>query len=193
MGGAKPSGPAGRALALALTLSALLVAWAGVVAPAFDWFANRQDTLRRQTALAQRMAALVDRLPALREQAAGAGQAAGPAPDALLAGATDSLAAASLQQQLDALATAAGVRIGSEEIMPPRAAGDFRAISVRVTLTAPWKSVIGLLLAMGKAEVPMVADDIQLRGPVAAGTAGDPDPPIDATFTVAAYRLPPAP
>lgn len=188
-----PSGLAGRALALVLTASVLLVAWAGIVAPVLDWYADRTETLRRQDALAQRMAALVDRLPALQQAAEGTGQAAGPAPETLLPGATDSLAAASLQQRLDELAAAAGARIGSEEILPARPAGDFRAIAVRVTLTAPWKSVIGLLQAMGNAEMPMMADDMQLRGPIAAASARDPDQPIDATFTVSAYRLAPAP
>jgi len=172
-----PSGPKGQSLALGLTLVLAALVWLGAVAPALDWFADRQETLRRQRALAYRMSELVRTLPALRAAVAAQG---GQQPGALL------LAAAALQQRLDELATASGVRIGSEEILPAQAEGDFRAIAVRVTLAAPWRSVVALLQAMAKADVPMMPDDMQLRGP--PRNAADASLPIDARFTVTAYR-----
>jgi hypothetical protein len=178
-----PSGPKGQSLALGLTLLLAALVWLGAVAPALDWFADRQETLRRQRALAYRMSELVRTLPALRAAVAAQG---GQQPGALLAGGTDPLAAAALQQRLDELATASGVRIGSEEILPAQAEGDFRAIAVRVTLAAPWRSVVALLQAMAKADVPMMPDDMQLRGP--PRNAADASLPIDARFTVTAYR-----
>jgi hypothetical protein len=182
---ALPHGTRGQALALGLTLVALVLFWLGMVAPVLDWYADRAETLRRQQAMAHRMAALVETLPALR-QAATAATDSGRQPGALLAGATDALAAAKLQQALDELAAAAGVRIGSQEILPAQAAGDFRAIAVRVTLHAPWRSLVALLEAMARADVPMMADEMQLRGPL--GNARDPALPVDASFTVTAYR-----
>lgn len=179
------SGRKGQALALALTLLLAAIAWLGVVAPLANWYADRAERLRRQMALAHRMAALVETLPALRD-AAGRAAESGHQPGALLAGATDPLAAALLQQKLDAMATAAGVRIGSEEILPAQAAGEFRAIAVRVTLTAPWRAVVALLEAMATADVPMMADELQLRGPPRG--AKDPELPIEANLTVVAYR-----
>jgi general secretion pathway protein M len=180
-----PSGPKGRFLALGITIVVLAAAWLGVVAPALDWYADREEVLGRQRALAHRMSALVETLPSLRDAAAEAAENARQ-PGVLLAGANDSLAAAALQQKLDELASTAGVRIGSEEILPAQAAGDFRAIAVRVTLTAPWRAVVALLQAMATADVPMMADEMQLRGP--PGNAKDTDLPIDASFTVTAYR-----
>jgi general secretion pathway protein M len=182
---ALPSGPKGRTLAAGLTALVAIVAWLGVAAPVLDWYADRDETLHRQRTLAYRMSALVETLPALRDAAAEAAEN-GRQPGVLLAGATDPLAAAALQQKLDELAGAAGVRIGSEEILPAQAAGDFRAIAVRVTLTAPWRAVVALLQAMAKADVPMMADEVQLRAPPA--NTKDPDLPIDARFTVTAYR-----
>ena len=91
-----------------------------------------------------------------------------------------------LQQKLDELASAAGVRIGREEILPARAEDDFRAISVRVSLTAPWRAVVALFQGMATASVPMAADDMQLRGPSA--NLNDPALPVDAAFTVTAFR-----
>ena len=87
---------------------------------------------------------LMATLPELREQAAKA-VSSGRQTDAMLPGASDSLAAAALQQKLDELATAAGVQISSQEILPAQAAGEFRAIAVRVTTTAPWRSLVALL------------------------------------------------
>jgi general secretion pathway protein M len=182
---ALPSGPKGRALAVGLTVLAIVMAWLGLVAPLLDWYADREEVLRRQRALAHRMSAMVETLPALRDAATEAAES-GRQPGTLLAGATDALAAATLQQKLDELATASGVRIGSEEILPVQATGDFRAIAVRVTLTAPWRAVVALLEGMAKADVPMMADEMQLRGP--AANSHDTDQPVDANFTVTAYR-----
>jgi general secretion pathway protein M len=182
---ALPSGPKGRALAVGLAMLAIVIAWLGLVAPLLDWYADREEVLRRQRALAHRMSAMVETLPALRDAATEAAES-GRQPGTLLAGATDALAAATLQQKLDELATASGVRIGSEEILPVQATGDFRAIAVRVTLTAPWRAVVALLEGMAKADVPMMADEMQLRGP--AANSRDTDQPVDANFTVTAYR-----
>ena len=164
MRSALPHGWTGQAMALALTVFAGLAVWLGVIAPAADWFAEREDTLRRERAMAVRMAALIETLPALR----------------------DAALAAVLQQKLDELASAAGVRIGREEILPARAEDDFRAISVRVSLTAPWRAVVALFQGMATASVPMAADDMQLRGPSA--NLNDPALPVDAAFTVTAFR-----
>lgn len=172
-------------MALGLTAMGAAVIWLGVLAPLVEWHADRDETLRRQRALAHRMAALVETLPALRGIASEAGDS-GQQTGALLAAETDPLAASELQQKLDALATASGVRIGSEEILPVQADGNFRAIAVRVTLTAPFRSVVALLKALAEADVPMMADELQLRGPTA--NSRDGDLPIDANFTVTAYR-----
>jgi hypothetical protein len=182
---ALPSGPKGRSLALGLTILVALVAWLGVLAPMLDWYADRAETLHRHHAVLRRMTALVETLPVLRATAAEAAEN-GRQPGVLLAGTTDPLAAAALQRKLDELAGASGVRIGSEEILPPQAAGDFRAIAVRVTLTAPWRAFVALLEAMARADVPMMADELQLRGPPA--NAKVPELPVDARFTVTAYR-----
>lgn len=180
-----PTGRRGQALALGMSLLAAAAAWSGIAAPLLDGFQDRADRLRRQQALVQRMEALAATLPALREQAARA-VAAGRQSGAMLPGASDPLAAAALQQALDEQAAAAGVRIASEEILPSQASGAFRAIAVRVSATAPYRSLVALLLALARAEIPMIADDLALRGP--PPNARDPALPVTASFTVTAYR-----
>ena len=163
--------------------------WLGAVSPAIDYYQDRAERLRQRQTLSLRMRALVETLPALKreaEEAAKPGDA--DAPTALLTGNTDALAAAILQQRIDELAKTAGARIGSEEILPARKDGDVRAIGVRLTLTAPFKSMVGLLLALARSETPMVSDDIQIRGPVGQDRNLDPDIQIDASLTVTSWR-----
>ncbi|HQT77040.1 MAG: hypothetical protein B7Z80_10795 [Rhodospirillales bacterium 20-64-7] len=180
-----PSGRRGQALALGIAALAGAVLWLGAVAPLLDAYNDRAETLRREQAVSRRMEALVQTLPALRERASAA-VGAGHETDALLPGRSDALAAAALQQKLDELAKASGVRLGSQEILPVQASGAFRTIGVRVTLRAPWRSVVGLLQALAQAATPMVVDELSLRGP--AATVHDPDLPVDASFTATALR-----
>jgi hypothetical protein len=183
---ALPGGPRGRLLALGLALLMVLVLWAGAVAPVLGWYDSRQDDLRRQQAIGRRMAALVQTLPALRAEADAAAARGAARHEALLDGATDSVAAAALQQRLDEMAGQAGLRIGSAEVMPSEAAGAFRAIAVRATVTAPWPALVRLLRAIAAADTPLLVDDLQARGP--PRNSRDSDPPIDVTFTVIGYR-----
>ena len=105
----------------------------------------------------------------------------------MLTGASDAIAAAILQQKLDELAASAGLRLASEEILPSRPAGALRAIPVRVTLSAPWKSFVELLAALASAEIPMSAGDVLVRGmAVNQKSAGLP---VDVSLTVTSWRL----
>jgi general secretion pathway protein M len=192
-----PTGGRGQLLALGMALLAAVAIWLGAITPLLGWYGDRAEVLRRQRAIAHRMASLVETLPALRRQAAAAdgaaprsGGANADASAALLTGANDPVAAASLQQRIEELATQAGVRVGSEEILPGQAEGDLRAIAVRLTLTAPFRSLVALLLALSRSETPMVVDELLLRGP--PGKPGDDDLPVDVSMTVTAYRSPKA-
>ena len=180
------SGVRGRLLALALALLAVLLLWIGLAAPLCDWFADRQETLRRQQALARRMAALVETLPALQAAADAAGARGAGRGGALLDGGSDAVAAARLQQMLDGMAGGAGLRITSAEVMPAEPAGPYRAIAVRLAVTAPWPALVALLQAIAGAEVPMRVDNLQMRSLPHA--AADTDWPIDAAFSVIGYR-----
>jgi general secretion pathway protein M len=133
-------------------------------------------------------------LPALRRQAAtvaGDATASGGVNNGttavLLTGSSDPVAAASLQQRIEDLATQAGVRVASEEILPAQTEGDLRAIAVRLTLTAPFRSLVAMLLALSQSETPMVVDELLLRGPPAR-QPGEKELPVDVSLTVTSYR-----
>lgn len=179
-----PTGARGRALALALLAVLAGVLWLVIAVPLLDWHAQRTEALDRKLAIASRMEAVADALPRLRREAAGA--ASDPGPRALLEGASDSLAAAALQSQLDALAGKSGVALSSAEVLPVEAAGAYRRVSLRLTGAGPWPALVGLLQAIDEASPRMVVDDLQLQPApsIAAGAAQ----PLAATFTVIAFR-----
>lgn len=195
-----PRGGRGQALALGVAVLGAAFVWAAAIDPALRWYHIRAEQLDRRNAVARRMAVLVESLPALRKEAEDAArggaeargadgngpEGAGPAPAALLPGTSDALAAASLQQRIDEIAEQAGVRVTSQEILPPQPAGDLRAIPVRLTISAPYAPLAGLLLGFARSDTPMIASDIALRAQGARNRDGDPA--VDVTLTVTAYR-----
>jgi general secretion pathway protein M len=180
-----PEGLRGRALAAGITLAGLALLWASVAAPLWAWHADRQERLEQQAVLLQRMQGLAAALPALRRDAEAARTAPGRA-EAALEGASDAVAAATLQQKLDELATASGLRIGSAETLPAEPAGGWQAITVRVTVTASWPPLVRLLRAVAAAPTAMTVDNLQFRPP--PRNSRDADWPIEAAFSVTAWR-----
>jgi hypothetical protein len=159
--------------------------------PALRDQAGRDQAGRDQAGRDQAGADQAGRDQAGRDQLVGgdqAGQAVATArqPSGMLPGSSDPLAAAALQQKLDELAAASGVRIGSEEILPAQAAGAFRVIAVRVTANTPYRSLVALLLAMAQAQTPMIADELALRS--ALPNTRDPELTVNASFTVTSFR-----
>ena len=125
-------------------------------------------------------------LPELRDQARLA-TTSGPAPgEATLDGASDAIAAAALQGRLQEMAARAGAPLSSAEALPGEAAGAWRRIGVRVSVSAPWPAVVRLLQAVGAASPRMLVDDLQLRAPPLLLRTGTR--PMDAGFTVFAFR-----
>src|SRR5690242_7145549 len=101
MGAEWLTGRRGQMLAVAATLLLLMMVWLGVAQPLLAWHADRAETLMQQRILADRMAGVAATLPAIRRQAdAGTG---GHIPTAAtLAGASDAIAGATLQEQVQA-------------------------------------------------------------------------------------------
>jgi general secretion pathway protein M len=179
-----PTGRNGQILAAALAVIALLIVWLGVVAPVLDWYDARANRIAELRGRAARETALIATLPALREAAA---QAAKTPARAVLNGATDSIAGAELQEQVQAMATAANAQLTSIETLPAEQMGSYRRIGVRVELNALLPVVVDLLKAIEEAEPSMMVDDMHLTstpvGPVSVTL------PLDAAFTVYAFRV----
>ena len=178
-----PRGGSGRALAAALTILGASLLWLGLIAPALDWFHERQENLAQQAMRLQRMRSLAASLPELRQRAAASPAQSGRV-EAALGGASDAVAAANLQKMLDALARQNNLRIASTETLAAETSGAWRTISVRITLSAQWQPLVQLLRAVAAAPTAMVVDNLQLRGP----SRGDPGEAVNAAFSVTAWR-----
>jgi general secretion pathway protein M len=178
-------GRRGQALALAATALVCFMLWLGLVQPLLSWYADRATTLLEQRALADRMESLAASLPALRRQAE-AGAGGRTAANLGLSDTSDSVASATLQEQVQAMATAAGAMLASVETLPAESAGAWRRIGLRVTLTTPWPVLVGVLRALDEATPRLLVDDLHVHGSVLA--AQPVAPPLQTSFTVYAFR-----
>jgi hypothetical protein len=181
---ALPTGQRGQILAGALALVAIVVVWLGVVAPILDFYGTRDDQVDALRARAAREAALVDALPRLTKEAE---LAARTPTRAVLAGNTDAIAGATLQEQVQSMASGANAQLTSIETLPGEQVGNYRRIGVRVELSAQLAVVVHLLAAIEEAQPSMLLDDIRLTAtPVGPQNA---QLPLDAAFTVYAFRV----
>ncbi len=170
--------------AAALALVAFFVVWLGVVAPLLDFYGARQDEVDGLRARAARGSALIEALPALRREAAAASRTP---TTAVLAGNSDAIAGAALQEQVQAMATVTNAQLTSIETLPGEQVGSYRRIGVRVELSAQLTVVTHLLAAIEQAQPSMMVDDIRLTAtPVGPQNA---QLPLDAAFTVYAFRI----
>jgi type II secretory pathway component PulM len=157
-----PTGTSGRALALGLTILVIVAVWLGVVMPLIEWHDQRAQALLQTSALERRMEDLTASLPTLKEQAK-AMAAGGDGEPALLAGDSDSMASASLQELLQAMFIQAGVQLNSVETVPGEEAGIYRRIRLRVSFNASWPVLTDLLKDIHLATPALLVDELQVQ------------------------------
>jgi general secretion pathway protein M len=179
-----PTGRNGRILAGGLAILALALAWLAFISPVLDWYDARSSRLAEQRLRAARETALIQALPELRREA----EAAAKAPThSVLPGTTDAIAGASLQEQVQTMASAANAQLTSAETLPAEQVGAYRRIGVRVELNAQLPVIVELLKSVEEAEPTMLVDDIRLTA-TPVGPTNMPLP-LDAAFTVYAFRV----
>jgi len=189
MAAALPTGRQGRVLALGLLVLAAIVLWLGVAAPLMDLYDAQAAKLAQRTTLAARMALLAAELPALQTRAAAVPANNGAA---TFDGATDALAGATLQSQLQALAGAAGATLSSTETLTAEPAGPYRRIGVKLNISAPLPVLVQLLAQIEQSRPPMLVDDLQIHGsPIVL--PGITASALDIGFTVYGFRTGGAP
>ncbi len=179
-----PTGRPGQALAGALALLVLLVLWLGVVSPSVDFYATRADEAASLRTRAAREAALIETLPLLTREAA----AAARTPQrAVLAGNSDAIAGATLQEQVQTMASSHSAQLTSIETLPAEQVGIYRRIGVHVELSAQLAVIVAVLRAIEDAQPTMLIDDIRLTAtPVGPQNV---QLPLDCAFTVYAFRV----
>jgi general secretion pathway protein M len=162
------SGWRGRALAAAIAILVLTLAWFGAVDPVCSWFNDRNLLLERRQALLHRMQEVAATLPALHAEAANKPGRDDTARTTMLPGASDALAAADLQERVQQMASSAGVSLTAVETLPATTAGEWHRVSLRISLSAPWPVLMGLLRAIEKSPTRILIDDVHFHSATAA-------------------------
>ena len=173
-----------------MALSLLFVALGGVyfvaISPLLGLYAERADVLENRRMLVPRLRAAADELPALRARVEQLRAAAGTR-KITLDGASDAIAAATLQSRIEELATSAGATIGSTESLPAETRPGYRRIGLRYVLSGSYETLVKFLTKLESATPPLVIDNLHIHGvlrrpgtPAAAG--------LDAGLDVYAYR-----
>lgn len=182
---ALPEGSGGRALALGITAAGLLLVWIGAVQPLLDLYDSGTDTLTQRRALAGRSEDVASTLPALRREQQALAQVA-PPPTATLEGASDAIAAASLQSMLETMSQKAGAHLTSAEALPAEQVGAYRRVALRVSVDAGWVTLIHLLRTIERATPRMFIDELQLHAQPTSDKVREL--PLDISFTLLAFR-----
>jgi hypothetical protein len=181
-----PTGRQGRVLAVSLLLIALAATYLVVVSPLLDLYEERAAFLEDRRLLLPRLRAAAEELPALRERVEQLRNAAGNR-KITLEGASDAIAAATLQSRIEELATSVGATIGSTESLPVEVRSGYRRIGLRYVLSGQYETLVKFLAKLDTATPPLVIDNLHIHGvlrrpgtPAAAG--------LDAGLDVYAYR-----
>jgi general secretion pathway protein M len=183
---ALPTGRRGRLLALSLLLVVLAGVYFVVAAPLLALYTERAALLEDRRMLLPRLRAVGDEVPALRARAEQLRATAGTR-KITLEGASDAIAAATLQSRIEELAASVGATIGSTESLPAEARSGYRRIGLRYVLSGSYETLVKFLAKLETATPPLVIDNLHIHGalrrpgtPAAAG--------LDAGLDVYAYR-----
>ena len=158
-----PEGRKGQVLAVALVVFVICVVWFAVISPLVGWYAQRARFLISRQQTAAHMEAIVASLPGLKRAAAN--KRTGAVVEVLLPGNSDALAAAALQQRVQGLATAASAALSSVEVVPATKVGRYQQIGLRISMEAPYSSLIRLLTMIEQGPPRMFVDDLTIRAP----------------------------
>ena len=182
---------ASRAAALALLAVVVGTAYLVLVAPVVEAYRSTDeatqhtlDQLARYEQISRANPNRKAQLERLSKQQARSG--------IYLAGETDALAAAALQEDVGAKIERNGGRLRSIQILPVKTDGDFKQVSVRVQLTATLGSFARILHALesGKPYVFIDNLDVKNRRARKATKAQQDDPELVIRFDLYGYLRP---
>jgi general secretion pathway protein M len=158
-----PTGPLGRALALAILGVLIALFYLGLASPLIDLYRTGEATLTERQLLVPRLERVAAEVPTLRARLAEL-QATGTTREVALDGASDALASANLQSRVEQLAAANGVTITSTEAITAEDRGSYRRIGLRLTVSGQYEAIVKLLAAVEEAQPPIVVGNLQMHG-----------------------------
>jgi general secretion pathway protein M len=157
-----PGGIRGKLLALGLLLALLLAGWGLVIEPLYERFAAHDDSIARSATLLDRYQRLIATAPLLRAQLAELDSRQAGSGD-IIAATSGTLAAASLQQRLQAAFDRHGAVTRSVQALPAAAAGELMAITVRAQFTAEGEALARILYELETGRPVLFVDSLDIR------------------------------
>jgi general secretion pathway protein M len=183
---AQLSKPVRRFAAISLLLLAFALLHAVVVRPLAGSWHGTVTAIEDARALAAGYARSAAARPRYEEQAA-ALRSEQPDPQWFLAGETDALAAASLQDRIGALVQAAGGEIRSIQPLPPAEEGGMRRVGVTVELAAKTAALMKIAYSIESGTPYLFITTAETIADPSQG--GIEDPMLNVRMEVSGYRL----
>lgn len=187
MNAALPSGWQGRLLALAVLGVAVATVYLTLVMPLLNFYDDWQAQAARERLLIVKLDTVAANLPRLQARVARL-RAAVANHKMTLAGETDAIASAALQGRLEQYATAAGVAVGSSEILPSAPEGDYQRVGLRLLVNGPYQGLLHLVARIETARPPLAIDNLQIRGMQSTAQRRAAAVALDASLEVYGFR-----
>ncbi len=181
-----PEGMTGKALALGLCVLMLAMIYLIVVEPLFGFYQSGAQRLQERLDLVERLRRSAHDLPRLRA-AADQWRARSGADNLLLDGASDAIAAATLQSTVKDLVVQGGATLTSAEILPLDSEDNFQRIGIRVAFSGGLELLTSVLHGIETATPKLFVDNLDIRS---AGGSDDDDasPALTISLEVHGFR-----
>ncbi len=165
---------AGRMAALALLFALGAAVYLFAVAPTLAAYERTHQDLREHTELLARYQRIAATRPALEAQLAEL-QVRQAESGVYLSGATDALAAAELQDRVNAIIQASGGALTSTQALPVKTEGVFRRISVRAQFTGTIEALHQAVYDLEANKPYLLVDNIDVRNRQRRRRANQPE------------------
>jgi general secretion pathway protein M len=152
----------GRALAIVLLLAAGGGIWSLMVEPMMTKYRLNAVTIHQSKALIERYRRIAMVRRPLEKQLATL-KRRGPSTGGYLEGASDTLAAAKLQNRVKGVVANSGGEIKSSQILPPSDDANHHAINIRVQLSADIASLQAIFHALESENAFLFLDNVDVR------------------------------
>jgi general secretion pathway protein M len=152
----------GRALAIVLLLAAIGGIWSLMVEPMMTKYRLNAVTIHQSKALIERYRRIAMVRRPLETQLATL-KRRGPSTGGYLEGASDTLAAAKLQNRVKGVVANSGGEIKSSQILPPSDDANHHAINIRVQLSADIASLQAIFHALESENAFLFLDNVDVR------------------------------
>ncbi|MCZ6482698.1 MAG: type II secretion system protein GspM, partial [Alphaproteobacteria bacterium] len=151
-----------RSLAVVLLLAAIGGIWSLIVEPVMTKYRLSAESMVQSEALIGRYLRIAKVRAPLEKQLATL-KRRGPSTGGYLEGASDTLAAAKLQNRVKGVVDASGGEIKSSQILPPRVDAHHRANNIRVQLSADIASLQAIFHALESENTFLFLDNVDVR------------------------------